>query len=300
MKKLILLLLLLGIVLIASAQTHTVENIRAAADGENVKITYRIGASTETQLFKVHMECSMDGGRRFEPKSVIGDVGENIIGGKSYYTIIWDAFADVDEVNKPKFFIAVELMSDMSASNTPASTPPATRSQEPPVQQPREEPVKEEEKPATSTQSSAFEPSFEEEKSKEDVFARNGFFGYCGSPYIPIGISFGSLNNWGYYVSIRTGVSNVADTDVPVNFDLIALAGATKYIIAAGFYRLHAYAGLGGHLSNTSYGDELSPYFIMDTGVINVLGRFNLSLGLSISVQHKFPTNLVFGAGFVF
>jgi hypothetical protein len=92
---------------------QTVENIRVEQEGDDkLKITFRIGASTESQIFNVIMNCSMDGGPRFEPQAVIGDVGGNIMGGKSYYTIVWDVFEDVEEVVNPEFFVRVELEKD--------------------------------------------------------------------------------------------------------------------------------------------------------------------------------------------
>ena len=102
MKKLLLSFLFISAGILLSAQT--VENIRVVPDGENLKITYRIGGSTDLQFYTVHIACSMDGGARFEPKAVIGDVGHNIRGGRSFYTIIWNVFEDVDEVINPEIF----------------------------------------------------------------------------------------------------------------------------------------------------------------------------------------------------
>ena len=103
MKRIIF--LLATVALVVSGYGQTVENIRVTQEGEQLKITYRIGASTEAQLYNVYLACSMAGGAKFEPKAVIGDVGENVIGGKSYYMVMWDVFEDVDEVVDPNITI---------------------------------------------------------------------------------------------------------------------------------------------------------------------------------------------------
>ncbi len=60
MKRLIFILAILA--LVSSGYAQTVENIRVTQEGDQLKITYRIGASTETQLFNVYLSCSMSGG----------------------------------------------------------------------------------------------------------------------------------------------------------------------------------------------------------------------------------------------
>lgn len=303
MKRSILLMIFLAVALTVSSQT--VENIRVVQDGENLKITYRIGASTESQLYNVFLTCSMDGGKRFEPKAVMGDVGQNIIGGKSYYTIIWDVFADVEEVVNPEFFVRLEMTSDMAAVIPPAATrQTTTQTQTQPQQQPEQKPATQE-RPAESASKTA--------ETGSDEFKRNGFFSYNAIfGLTPFGISFGSLNNWGYYVTVlRFGWSSedrydpvwgyyVSDTYV----DLMTSAGATKHFVSAGFYRLHGYLGIGGHLSVDSYGDGeevySDPYFMLETGIVNVLGPVNVTVGLAYSIGYSYPVNLVLGVGFVF
>jgi hypothetical protein len=299
MKRIFNLLILLGISLGIHAQT--VENIRVVQDGENLKINYRIGASKEAQIFNVFMTCSMNGGPRFEPKAVIGDVGENIIGGKSYYTIVWDVFEDVDEVVNPEFFIRVELVSDMS----PEVEEPAMRDQ--PLQQKTQQETKQQSPPPQS------QPNFvtEEEKTGPN-FDRNGFFSFNFS-YLSwygllYGVSFGSLNNWGYYVTPLRFGANFYDfeedglmDDFDITFEISA--GVTKHIVSAGFYRLHGYGGLGLHYIGENLAEYYFPtytasHIMLETGVVNVLGAFNLTMGIEISFGYQ--TAMVFGAGFVF
>jgi hypothetical protein len=311
MKRVSLIIAILFTALSLHAQT--VENIRVAQDGENLNITYRIGASTASQIFNVYLTCSMNGSRRFEPKAVIGDVGGNIVGGKSFYTIVWDVFEDVDEVVNPEFFIRVELVSDAAAETV-------TRSQT--QQKPVQEPVQKQQE--TTKQPEVSEQKAEVKETKEvSRFERNGFFSYNGITGfgIPIGISFGSLNNWGYYVTpLRMGIHPFDwydwyyDTwESDANLTFMVTAGVTKHFVSAGFYRLHGYWGLGGHLNAESLVNDpyASGHVVLETGIVNVLGGFNITVGLEYSAGYntgyseysdvyKSPTHFVFGAGFVF
>ena len=106
MKRIIT--LLAAILMSLGATAQTVENIRVDQDGDNILVHYRIGGSTDAQTFTVRLSCSIDGGRRFEPVTVIGDVGQNIRGGRSNYTVTWDVFEDLDEVGEVEFFVNVE------------------------------------------------------------------------------------------------------------------------------------------------------------------------------------------------
>lgn len=294
MKRISHLLLLL--LFAVGARAQTVENIRVVQDGDNLKINYRIGAATEHQLYKVFLSCSMDGGPRFEPSAVIGDVGENIVGGKSYYTIVWDVFADVDEVVNPEFFVRVELTSD----RTPQQEEPVTRTQD--------------FEPQSQPSSSQYEPTFEvEETDAAPTFERNGFFSFSFSRvgYFGIlpGVSFGSLNNWGYYVTpIRIGANllyydEFDDVD-DFDFTYQIAAGVTKYFVSGGsFYRLHGYWGLGAHyvgydLAGTYFDPYGSSHVMLETGVINAIGGFNVTIGIEASLGYQ--TSMVFGIGFVF
>lgn len=307
MKRLFLLFTFVALAF--SGQAQTVENIRVTQDGDQLKITYRIGASTESQLFNVFLSCSMAGGSRFEPKAVIGDVGENVIGGKSYYMVMWDVFDDVEEVIDPNITVRVELVSDAHAVAAGAATTRQVQ-EEAVKQEPVQEP-KQEDKPA--------DPVVKEEKqSKPDPFERNAFFSYSGMAGfgIPIGISFGSLNNWGYYVTpMRMGIDVydfnyydysgylVYDTELDIHYTLSA--GVTKHLVSAGFYRLHGYWGLGTHsygqyLQGLLYDPAFYGHFMMETGVVNVIGGFNVTLGLMYSAGYAYPVNFIFGLGFVF
>ena len=296
MKRLLFLLLTLSFFCTGNAQT--VENIRVTQEGEQLKITYRIGASTESQLFKVYLSCSMDGAAKFEPEAVIGDVGENVVGGKSYYMVMWDVFEDVDEVIDPNITVRVELMSDLAA--------PVTRNAQ-------EEEYIDAEAQQTEPQTQLEDTrEVTQEGIKEDPFRRNGFFSYSGMTGfgIPIGVSFGSLNNWGYYVTpLRLGIYKFQSWDSnsgyyidDVDVHVIAAAGVTKHIVSGGPYRLHGYAGVGGHLGVFYLNSDsfAKGYGVIETGIVNVIGGFNLTAGIMISPGYAYPVNFVFGLGFVF
>ena len=298
-----LIIFLAALFIFSSGISQTVENIRVSQEGEQLKITYRIGASTETQLFNVFLSCTMAGGMKIEPRAVIGDVGENVIGGKSYYTVMWDVFEDVDEVVDPNITVRVELVNELAA---PISR--TTQEEEAP------EPEAQEPEPQTQLENVAV---VKDEEIKEDPFEKNGFVAYNGMLGfgIPIGISFGSLNNWGYYVTpMRLGIDSydisyydgyqtVYDTEIDLHYMLSA--GVTKHFVSAGPYRLHGYWGLGAHvygayLKALVYDPYYDSHFQMETGVVNVIGGLNLTIGISYSIGYAYPLNLVFGIGFVF
>ena len=285
MKKILLLFAVLGIGFLANAQT--VENIEVTPKDDKIIITFRIGGSTNTQSYNVVLSCEMDGGPRFEPRSLRGDFGNNIRGGKPYYTIEWDVFRDVDEVGNAEFFIKVDLISDMAV----------------PVSTPQNQPVRNMERVEESEPSY---PDFEKISSQKEEIEWKAYIAYTASSQSLVGLSFGSLKNVGSYGSFRFGSYN---TDWSTNIWGTIVAGFTKYIIQSNKYRLHGYLGAGITLEYYEYDDYTyydnwnDSYLTVDFGVINALGRLNLNLGLEFvnysdeSYSKIYP---VFGLGFVF
>jgi len=262
MKQIILLIACIFLSLVTLGQT--VENIRVEQDGENILVHYRIGGSTDAQTFKVTLSCSIDGGRRFEPTTVIGDVGENIRGGKSNYTVTWDVFEDLDEIGEAEFFVAVDLTSDLT--DALIQTERAHRS------------------------------SVEKEYTGIDLF-----LAYTGSTLCPLGLSTGvTYKKWGGYFSFRLGVDDpgyVYYTDWR-----IFVAGVMRQVFQKGKYSLYVYAG--GGAVNEYYEDYnsglYSDYttFIADGGIFNTIGRVSLNLGVEyINADWIQP---VFGLGYMF
>jgi hypothetical protein len=289
MKKTILLLAAIIIGYMVNAQT--VENIRVEPDGENIKINFRIGGSTEAQLYNVTITCSMDGGPRFEPKTVIGDVGKNIRGGRAYYTVVWDVFEDVAEVNNAEFFVKVDLVSDLSQTRSQPQYQPQT--------QPQFQPA-----PQKEQQTSPTFQDYPDIKPQKKIIEKKRYFAYSGSTQSPLGISFGNIKNFGGYFSMRYG-SDISDwyTDIWITM----VTGFTKYIWQSGIYRLDGYIGGGitvEHFEESVYDTDLTDYyFTFDFGLINSIGKLDLNIGLEYTAypledyQKVYP---VFGIGFFF
>ncbi len=263
--------------------TQTVENIRVEPKDDKILVHYRIGGSTNAQIYDVKFSCSIDGGPKFEPKSVYGDVKENIRGGKSDYTIFWDVFKDLEEVGEAEFFIKVYLVKDESPTRIAAPVQPQDQQQTIPAQQKEPQATQNNTPPA----------------AKKETFRRKSYFGYCGSGASPIGISFGGLRNFGVYFTGRYGAnSNYYSTDVW----LTVTGGLTKYIVTRGKYRLHAFAGIGRtaeiYEEYTYNTDWTKNYFTVDFGIIQVYNWVNVTLGLEVVKDNG--VNPVIGLGFVF
>ena len=282
-----------GVFLACTLYSQTVENIRVEPEGENIKINYRIGGSTDAQLYNVYLTCSMDGGPRFEPRSVIGDVGQNIRGGRSFYTVIWDVFEDVELVGNAEFFVRVELVSDAAAPlvNQPREQPEeAERQIQEPVaanQQVTQPPSNKQTNETGRVDTSPFDPAFETtEKKQMGAFERYLYISYSGSQLNPVGISFGTLRKWGVYGSIRLGKYN----ELYELMEGSVTAGLTKSVVNLGVYRLHGYVGAG-------IGDFFDT-FDVEAGVSNVLfNRLKLSVGLEYPGYYA---SFVYGIGLIF
>lgn len=117
-------LLLTGLMTAMNAQT--VDSIRIEQAGDFVKVYYKILASETDQTYRISIMASINGGLRSELRSVSGDIGENIVGGKDEYWIIWDVLKDVEELNSVEFFVKAELTKDLSpGTRTRTTTTPS-------------------------------------------------------------------------------------------------------------------------------------------------------------------------------
>jgi len=274
MKRAFILLLLVATFLPVASQT--VENIRVEQEGENLLIHYRIGGSTSEQLYDVKLTCSIDNGPVFEPRSVIGDVGRNIRGGKSYNTVVWDVFEDVSEVGSVEFFVEVVLVKDESQAR--------------PLTQAQQEPMKVSNQPTMINQKPVV---VNQNKPPEDD---KGFMlSYSGGIYQPVGIMLGRLSNFGLYVAARGGY-DLLSGDV-----LGSVTGGFTLRLAPGEkFDLYGYSGLGAvNYSSTYYGQDFT-YFQGEAGMIGViLDRVNLNLGFSYMGSYL-GGDVIIGVGFVF
>ncbi|NVO04094.1 MAG: hypothetical protein HXX09_15465 [Bacteroidetes bacterium] len=72
-----------------------IENIRTSKDGKNIVVIYDINGASNNQKFKISLYYSKDGGKTFgnSLRNVIGDVNENIAGGKNK-KITWEVLKD--------------------------------------------------------------------------------------------------------------------------------------------------------------------------------------------------------------
>jgi hypothetical protein len=109
MKRGLLLMILLLLLLVPSLLSQTVDSIKVEQAGDFIKIRYKILNSNQNQLFRVTISCSINGGLKSELRTLLGDFGENVPGGKPEYTAIWDVLKDVDEVNSVDFSVKAEL-----------------------------------------------------------------------------------------------------------------------------------------------------------------------------------------------
>lgn len=97
-------------------QSQTVDSIKIEQAGDFIKIRYKIMNSVPGQVYRVKALCSMDGGMNFEMRSVTGDVGDQVAGGKPEYWIVWDVLKDIDELKSVEFIVRAELVEDIQRS----------------------------------------------------------------------------------------------------------------------------------------------------------------------------------------
>jgi hypothetical protein len=111
MKKLTI-ILLISIGFFSLIKSQTVDSIKVEQAGELIKIHYKILNSNQYQTFRVTVFCSINGGLESKLKSLSGDFGENVIGGRDEYMVLWDVLKDVEEVNSVDFSVRAELLKD--------------------------------------------------------------------------------------------------------------------------------------------------------------------------------------------
>lgn len=95
-----------------------VDSIKVEQTGDYIRIGYKILDSRPGQIYRVRVLCSINGGLNTEIRSVSGDTGDNVQGGKPEYFVVWDVLKDVEELKSAEFIIRAELVSDI---NQPSS-----------------------------------------------------------------------------------------------------------------------------------------------------------------------------------
>ena len=111
MKRLTL-ILLISIGFFPSIKSQTVDSIKVEQAGELIKVHYKILNSNEFQTFRITVYCSINGGLKSELKSLSGDYGNSVVGGRPNYMVLWDVLKDVDEVKSADFSVKAELLKD--------------------------------------------------------------------------------------------------------------------------------------------------------------------------------------------
>lgn len=111
MKK-VLLLLFVFFCSVLFLKSQTVDSVKIEQSGDLIKIHYKILNSNAFQVFRVTVFSSINGGLESKLKSLSGDFGENVVGGRTDYMVLWDVLKDVDEVKTAEFSVKAELIKD--------------------------------------------------------------------------------------------------------------------------------------------------------------------------------------------
>jgi hypothetical protein len=96
-------------------KAQTVDSIKVEQAGDLIKVHYKILGSTPSQVFRVSVLCSIEGGLKSQLNSLAGDFGDNVVGGRDDYMVLWDVLKDIDELKSAEFFVKAELIKDLSA-----------------------------------------------------------------------------------------------------------------------------------------------------------------------------------------
>lgn len=108
-KSLLILLLTFGWIQLA-INAQTVDSIKVEQAGDKILIHYQILQSNNLQVFRISLSCFLSTGIKLEPKSISGDFGENVVGGKPDYMIVWDVLKDLEELQSAEFSVSAELI----------------------------------------------------------------------------------------------------------------------------------------------------------------------------------------------
>ena len=117
MKKLFL-LIFLPFLFTSYLKCQKVDSIKVEQAGDFVKIRYKINNSTSDQKYRVKVLCSINGGMNSEIRSISGDVGDQVSGGKPEYWVVWDVLKDVEDLNSADFIVRAELIRDKANLDT--------------------------------------------------------------------------------------------------------------------------------------------------------------------------------------
>jgi hypothetical protein len=253
MKKIAFaLLLLFG--LIPVVQSQTVDSIKVEQAGDLIKIHYKILNSNQYQVFRITVFCSINGGLKSELKSLSGDSGDNVSGGKSDYLVLWDVLKDVEEVKSVDFSVRAELLKD-----------------------------------DTPKQKTTLNISDPEYWSKERFFLIAAMA--TGSNYTLIGGRLGYMGSFGFSLGIEVGKKKYTALFDKTTYNSSAIGlDLTKRIVNKDNFQLHLIAGLAiGDQESTDAARDYQPSLRCgpDLGLMAGIGRTALYLGYS-SIKKPF------------
>jgi len=97
--------------------SQKVDSIRVEQSGDFIKIRYKILDSEPGQTYQVKVLCSINGGLNTELRSISGDAGDQVPGGKPEYWVVWDVLKDVDEIKTVDFIVRAELVGGRQKSS---------------------------------------------------------------------------------------------------------------------------------------------------------------------------------------
>ncbi|MBE0677116.1 MAG: hypothetical protein IH591_20855 [Bacteroidales bacterium] len=118
MKRIRILLLITALATL-SLQSQTVDSIRIEQAGDFIKIRFKILDSSPSETYRVRILCSIDGGMNNEIRSITGDIGDQVAGGKDEYWAVWDVLKDVEALGRVEFIVRAELVSAEKATTIP-------------------------------------------------------------------------------------------------------------------------------------------------------------------------------------
>ncbi len=138
MKKIytLLVLSLIPVSFLLAQRAFEVKNIVPEQKADKIYINYEIVNSNVNQLFSVEIsvKTGTGTGSNFVLKSVTGDVGEAVVGGKSTYQAVWDVRKDLDRLTSAEFTVVANLTKDNSVVEKPQKEEkPAKVKEEKPV-----------------------------------------------------------------------------------------------------------------------------------------------------------------------
>ena len=103
-----------------------VADIVAEREGDNINIFYNIADKDPNVIYKVRINAALDGKAPVALRSVSGDVGDNVRGGKARYKIVWEALKEVNQIGTAEFFITAEKVPAMTNNVKPQPTTTVT------------------------------------------------------------------------------------------------------------------------------------------------------------------------------